>query len=92
MINDTIFKLSDDIKLINFYGSDSKENAIKVFKKHKQIYPIIANRTDIEKEYGISGYPILYLIDENGIIKATVDGADKILPFLKNLNMKKNNE
>ena len=88
-INDTNFKLSNDIKLINFYGSDSKENTIRISKKYTQTYPTIADRKDIEKEYGISGYPVLYLVNENGIITETADGADKILPLLKKLNVNK---
>lgn len=90
--NDANFKLNNDIKLINFYGSDSKENAIRISKKHTQNYLIIADRKDIEKDYGISGYPVLYLVNENGIITETVDGADKILPFLKKLNANKDEQ
>lgn len=89
-INDANFKLNDDIKLINFFGSDSKENAVRISKKYAQIFPIIANRRDIEKEYGISGYPVLYLVNEKGIITETVDGADNILPFLNKLNANQN--
>lgn len=86
LINDKYFKLDDKIKLINFYGSDSKENIIQYFKKQSKNYPVIADRKDIEKEYGISGYPVLYLVNENGIITETVDGADNVLPFLKKLS------
>lgn len=89
-INDKNFNLSNKIKLINFYGSDSKENIIQYSKKHSKNYPIIADRKDIEKEYGISGYPVLYLVNENGIITETVDGADNILPFLKKLTKNNN--
>ncbi len=88
-INDKNFKLSNEIKLINFYGSDSKENTIQYSKKHTKNYAIIPDRKDIEKEYGISGYPVLYLVNENGLITETVDGADEILPFLKKLNKNK---
>ena len=84
-ITDENYKLDDEIKIINFYGSDSKENIIQYFKKQSKNYPIIANRKDIEKEYGISGYPVLYLVNENGIITKTIDGSDEILPFLKKL-------
>lgn len=86
-INDANFKLNNAIRLINLYGSDSIENTIKYSKKQAKNYPIIADRKDIEKEYGISGYPVLYLIDENGVIIETVDETDKILPFLKKMNV-----
>ena len=90
MIHDYIssesFDLSNDLRLINIYGSDSKAQLKNYTKSNRKNYTTITGRKDIEKEYGISGYPTLYLIDPSGIILKTVDGADQILPYLQSIN------
>lgn len=82
------FELGNKIKLINFLGSDSKERTIKYFERYEVDYPIIADRKDIETKYGISGYPILYLLDEYGTITESLSGSSYIIEFLDNLKLK----
>lgn len=82
------FKLDSQIEIINIFGSDSKVNTAKYFVNKEVNFPIIAERKDLEKQFGINGYPILYLIDENGIITETLDGSSQILLFLKSLTTK----
>lgn len=79
-------KFDKDLKLINFLESNSVEIAKDYTKKYKTNFPVIANRKDVEKEYGISGYPAMYLINEKGIIEKTFNGSDEILTFLKKQN------
>lgn len=75
--------------LINFLGSNSKERTIKYFERYNDLdYPIIADRKDVETDYGISGYPILYLVDEDGTIAKLLAGYSDIIPFLDNLRLK----
>ncbi len=72
-----------NIKLITFLESNSLETAKKYYQKYKTNYPTIVNRKDIEKEYGISGYPVMYLINEKGVVEEIFDGSDQILSYLK---------
>ncbi len=92
MISDYIlssgFKLNSQTELINIFGSDSKANVKKYFVNKEVHFTVISDRKDIEKQFGINGYPILYLINENGIIIETLDGSSQVLPFLKSLSIK----
>lgn len=82
------FKLNPQIELINIFGSDSKANVTKYFVNKEVSFPVIPERKDLEQRFGINGYPILYLINENGMITETLDGSSQILPFLKSLTDK----
>jgi len=82
------FKLNPQIELIHIFGSDSKTDVIKYYVNKDAKFPVIADKKDLEKEFGINGYPILYLIDENGTIAEALDGSSQILPFLKSLTGK----
>ncbi|UZR96331.1 peroxiredoxin family protein [Chondrinema litorale] len=87
-ISQADFKLGNDTQLINFLGSNSKERTIKYFERYEVEYPIIADRKDIETDYGISGYPILYLVNEKGTITESLAGSADIIDFLDNLKLK----
>lgn len=80
---DKNFKLSNNLNLINFYASDSLENIKKYYKNNLPNYPIIVNQKEIETEYQISGYPIMYLVNENGLISEIFDGSLQIIEYLK---------
>lgn len=82
------FKLNPQIELINIFGSDSKANVTKYFVNKEVSFTVIPDRKDLEQQFGINGYPILYLINENGLITETLDGSSQILPFLKSLTGK----
>lgn len=82
------FKLNPQIELINVFGSDSKPNATKYYVNKDVKFTVLADRKDLEKQFGINGYPILYFVDENGMITETLDGSSQILPFLKSLMSK----
>ena len=92
MISDYVlssgFKLNTQTELINIFGSDSKANVKKYFVNKEVKFPVISDRKDIEKQFGIYGYPSLYLINENGIIIETLYGSSQVLPFLKSLSIK----
>lgn len=75
-------------ELINVFGSDPTANVRRYFLNKEVKFPVIANRKDLEQEFGINGYPMLYLINEDGIITEMLDGSSEILPFLKSLNSK----
>ena len=83
-MNQSNLTFDKNIKLITFLESNSIETAKKYNQKYKTNYPVIANRKDIEREYGITGYPVMYLIDEKGIIEKTFDGSEEILSYMKN--------
>lgn len=84
-INNENFKLADNLNLINFYANDSKEIVKKFFKNKKSNFPIIADHKEIEKKYQVSGYPILYSIDDKGIITQSLFDMEKIIDYLKSL-------
>ncbi len=87
-INQPDFILKDNILLINFFGSEPKERVIKYLERYKVKYPVIADRKDIETTYGIPGYPILYLVDENGILERSLGSSSDIIEFLNTLRKK----
>jgi hypothetical protein len=80
------FNLNSQTELINIFGSDSKSNVTRYFVNKEVKFPVIADEKNLEKQFGINGYPLLYLINEDGFITETLDGSSEILPFLKNLN------
>ncbi|MCW4453166.1 redoxin domain-containing protein [Kaistella sp. BT6-1-3] len=82
-INNENFKLSNNLHLINFYATDSKDIVNKFFKNRKSNFPIIADQAEIEKKYQVSGYPVLYLVDEKGIITKSLQGLEPIMEYLK---------
>ncbi len=77
------FKLPNKLNLINIYASDTKENVAKYFNNNLEKFQIIVNQKELENKYQISGYPVMYLIDKNGIIIETFDGYEQIIQFLK---------
>ena len=82
------FNLNPKIELINIFSSDSKADVKKYYVNKEVKFTVIANQKDLEKQFGINGYPILYLVNEKGIITETLDGSSQILPFLKSLTGK----
>ncbi|PSD43786.1 hypothetical protein C7E23_13000 [Elizabethkingia anophelis] len=80
------YVLNNNITLINIFGSDSVENVTKYFRNKQANNIIITNRKDIETEYGISGYPVLYIVNKEGIIAKVADGSDQVISLLKELN------
>lgn len=82
-LNNQHFKLPNKLNLINIYASDTKENVAKYFNNNLEKFQIIVNQKELENKYQISGYPIMYLIDKNGIIIETFDGYEQIIQFLK---------
>lgn len=84
-ISQSNITFDENIKLIILLESNSIEAAKKYNQKYKTNHPVIANRKDVEKDYGIAGYPIMYVIDANGKIEQTFDGSEEILLALKKL-------
>lgn len=82
-INNENFNLSKGLNLINFYATDNKDIVNKFFKTRTQNFPIIADKKEIEKDYQVSGYPVLYLIDDKGIIIKSLQGLEPIMEYLK---------
>jgi hypothetical protein len=87
-INSGDFKIPNDLKFVNAYGSDKKESVEKYFKSKTTNFPIIVAQKEIEIKYQISGYPVLYLISENGEIVEVYDGYVEIIKFLKSTSQK----
>lgn len=82
------FKLNPEIEIINIFGSDTLASTKKYFVNKEVKFTVVPERKDLEKKFGINGYPILYFIDEKGIITETLDGSSEILSFLKTLTTK----
>ncbi len=88
LLNNENFHLPNNLKLIHFYASDSKEAVQKLFSNKKINFPIIADQKDMEEKFQVSGYPVLYLVNENGMISKTFDGLEPIADYLKSINKK----
>lgn len=87
-IKNSTFKLSNDFQLVDIFGSDKKEIVLKLFKNKNENFTIIASRKDIETQYGINGTPMLYVVNENGLITDFFDGSEQILKFLNTIKIK----
>lgn len=88
-INSESFNLQNDCKLINVYASESKQNIEKYFKGKATFFPIIVNHKEIEDKYQVSGYPVLYFINENGTISGTFEGYEPVIQFLRSKSTKR---
>ncbi|WP_411897594.1 TlpA family protein disulfide reductase [Elizabethkingia occulta] len=90
VVNDYVsqadYALNNNITLINIFSSDSVENVTKYFRNKQANNIIITNRKDLETGYGISGYPVLYMIDKEGIITKVADGSDQVISLLKEVS------
>jgi hypothetical protein len=75
--------LSNNLNLINFYATDTKDIVNKFFKNRKSNFPIIAEQAEIEKNIKFLVYPVLYLIDDKGIITKSLQGLEPIMEYLK---------
>lgn len=80
------FILPNYLKFVNFYTSDKTESVKKYFNGINVDFQIIANNKDIEEKYQISGFPVMYLVDEKGIISETFDGSDQIIKYLRSIS------
>ncbi|MBN7802618.1 redoxin domain-containing protein [Algoriphagus aestuariicola] len=83
------FKLKNGVALLTFLGSDTRERAVKYLEKFPLSNPVIVDRRDIETSYGIAGYPILHLIDQNGTITESLAGSSGIIELLDRLAAEK---
>lgn len=80
------FRLEENLKLINIFGTDSFDQVSKHFKNHKPEFQIVAAQKSLESRYKINGYPIMYLVDEKGIIEEVFDGYTQILDYFKKMS------
>jgi thiol-disulfide isomerase/thioredoxin len=66
-----------NFKLLAVNSHDTK-NMIDFFvKKHSIKYDVLTGNKEIEKNYGISGFPAMVLIDKNGTVVYSAYGFDK---------------
>lgn len=84
-ISQTGFRLKEEVDMFTFLGSDSQDRAIKYLDRFPLAGSVIADRRDIETAYGIAGYPILYLVDQNGIVVESLAGSEGIVEFIDEL-------
>ncbi len=87
-LNSEDFKIPNNLKFANAYASDKKESVEKYFKNKTSNFPIIVAHKEIETKYQISGYPVLYLINEKAEIAEIYDGYVDIIKFLKSTTQK----
>jgi thioredoxin-related protein len=89
LISDENFKLPTHFKLINVYASDSRENVEKYLKNKVVDFPIIVNQKEMEDKYQVSGFPVLYFINEKGEVSGAFEGYEEVIQFLKSKIEKK---
>lgn len=82
------FNLNPKVEMIDIFGSDSQAAVTRYFVNKEVKFPVIADQKNLEKQYGINDYPVLFLINADGFISETMDGTTEIFPFLKSLNSK----
>ncbi|WP_259067923.1 TlpA disulfide reductase family protein [Mucilaginibacter sp. X4EP1] len=79
-LNDLVAKYKDDKSVVFVAVTYNSPDAVKAFRKNKPFkFNILAGRTDIIKQYGISGYPTSMVIDKTGNVAfslTTYDGTN----------------
>ncbi|WP_111672709.1 TlpA family protein disulfide reductase [Algoriphagus litoralis] len=88
-ISQSNFGLKKGVDMVTFLGSDTKENAVKYLERYPLAIPVIADRRDIETAYGVAGYPILYLVDQKGVVLESLAGSEGIIELLDSLTLEK---
>ena len=63
-------------------NSDPKENILKAMEREKITWPFFWDGGDtngpIAKQYGVRGWPTIYVLDGNGVIKAKNVRGEKL--------------
>jgi len=79
-LNDLVEKYKNDNSVVFIAVTYNSPDAVKAFLKNKPFkFNILAGRTDIINQYGISGYPTSLVIDKTGNIAfllTTYDGTN----------------
>lgn len=75
------FALPQNMQLINIFGTDSVEDVKLFFRNKTMKFSVIAQDQSMETKYQISGYPVLYLINEEGMITQTFEGFEAITDY-----------
>lgn len=71
------FKLPADVVCLYINPMDKKEKLAVYAQKSNLPFTIVPEARDIGKQYGVSGYPTFYLINEQGIIENVTVGYRK---------------
>lgn len=75
------------LQIIGMSVDDGGEREVKAFADEKRIpYPVVLTSAKIQADYGVRALPVLYIIDQNGIVKEQImgfaPGADRVIENL----------
>jgi len=75
--NQEDYVLTDKVSVL-YINPEDDETRMKTYMEKTPIsFPVIAKAEDIGKKYRVNGYPIYFLIDENGMIEQIQRGYSK---------------
>lgn len=75
------------LKVVGMSVDEGGDRVVKTFADEKRIpYPLVMASGKIQSDYGVRALPVLYLIDQNGIVKEQImgfaAGADRVIEGL----------
>ncbi len=75
------------LQVIGMSVDEGGERVVKSFADEKRIpYPLVMASGKIQADYGVRALPVLYIIDQNGIVKEQImgfaTGADRVIEGL----------
>lgn len=66
-----------DFGLVSINAYDSKENVSWFCNKHNIKYPVLLKGRNVTEQYGVSGYPTIFILDRDGKIIYSQAGFDE---------------
>lgn len=78
---------SSGLKLLAINTTDSKKSTDEFVSRHKVNYDILSGNPLVNKNYGISAFPQMVLIDKKGIVIYSGDFNSSTLDSLININL-----
>lgn len=65
-----------DFEIVSINSYDSRENIKKFVNRHQVLYPILFNGKATANNYGVMGFPSLFILDKSGKVIYTHQGFD----------------
>lgn len=85
--DDDDFRFEEDLVPLYVNPVDSEELMAKYLAKNPITFPVLVNAKETGKQYGVSGYPTFFIVDEQGFIEQVEVGySDQFMVKLNSIS------